>query len=450
MLFGLCFLHAWLQERRKYGPLGWNIPYEFNESDLRICVRQLQMFLDLYDEVPFAALNYLTAECNYGGRVTDDKDRRTMNTAVANIYNEGIIADGFKLTESGKYTVPVEALDSVEATMDYVRQWPLVPQPEVFGLNENADITKDLKEVAQTLTTVLITQSASGGGGGGKSADEQLLDMAKDIANKLPANFDIELAQKRYPVMYDECKNTVVCQELQRFNKLLSKVRGSLQDLQKALKGLVVMNADLEGLSKAMMNNQLPDLWAKVSYPSLKPLSSYIAELLERLSFFQSWVDDGPPVIFQMPHFFFVQAFMTGVLQNYARKYTIPIDTVDFDFEYFKNIPGVAPDDGAYTHGLFLEGARMSDETGELKLMESQPKVLFAPMVCVLLKPCPADQLMVFQHYECPCYRTTARRGVLATTGHSSNFVMFLRVPTTETKAHWITRGCALVNSLPD
>ena len=373
-----------------------------------------------------------------------------MNTAVANIYNEGIIADGFKLTESGKYTVPVEALDSVEATMDYVRQWPLVPQPEVFGLNENADITKDLKEVAQTLTTVLITQSASGGGGGGKSADEQLLDMAKDIANKLPANFDIELAQKRYPVMYDECKNTVVCQELQRFNKLLSKVRGSLQDLQKALKGLVVMNADLEGLSKAMMNNQLPDLWAKVSYPSLKPLSSYIAELLERLSFFQSWVDDGPPVIFQMPHFFFVQAFMTGVLQNYARKYTIPIDTVDFDFEYFKNIPGVAPDDGAYTHGLFLEGARMSDETGELKLMESQPKVLFAPMVCVLLKPCPADQLMVFQHYECPCYRTTARRGVLATTGHSSNFVMFLRVPTTETKAHWITRGCALVNSLPD
>ena len=92
----------------------------------------------------------------------------------------------------------------------------------------------------------------------------------------------------------------------------------------------------------------------------------------------------------------------------------------------------------------------MSDETGELKLMESLPQVLFAPMVCVLLVPCPGDQLSSFQHYECPCYRTTARRGVLATTGHSSNFVMFLRIPTTETKAHWITRGAALVNSLPD
>ena len=313
--------------------------------------------------------------------------------------------------------------------------------PEVFGLNDNADITKDLGETNNLLTTVLITQSQASGGGSGKSADEEMLDMSKDILNKLPANFDLELAQKRYPVMYNECKNTVVCQELQRFNKLLSKIRRSLQDLQKALKGLVVMSQDLEALQKSMLDNKLPDLWAKVSYPSLKPLASYVAELLDRLSFFQNWVDDGPPVIFKMPSFFFVQAFMTGCMQNYARKYTIPIDTIDFDFEFIAaaDAPKAKPEDGVFTHGLFLEGGRMNTE---LKLDESEPKVLFAPMTIVQLKPTPVADLSEYKHYECRVPHRRAPRRPLDD-GALDNFVMFIRLPTDAEKAHWTARGVA-------
>lgn len=57
-------------------------------------------------QVPYKALNYLTGECNYGGRVTDDHDRRTLVTILAGLYCEDIHKPDFSFSESGLFRAP--------------------------------------------------------------------------------------------------------------------------------------------------------------------------------------------------------------------------------------------------------------------------------------------------------------------------------------------------------
>ncbi|ESO83512.1 hypothetical protein LOTGIDRAFT_133247 [Lottia gigantea] len=91
LLFGLCIFNSIIQERKKYGTLGWNISYEFNDSDLEVSVLKLQMLLEEQSEIPWAALMYLTGEVTYGGRVTDDWDRRCLLSLLSKFYTPDVL-----------------------------------------------------------------------------------------------------------------------------------------------------------------------------------------------------------------------------------------------------------------------------------------------------------------------------------------------------------------------
>lgn len=105
-MFGFCLFHAIVQDRRKFGPIGWNIPYEFTNEDLIVCRKQLRMLLDEYDEIPYKVLKFLGAEINYGGRVTDDKDVRLINNIIKVYICENTLKVGYGFSRSGVYHQP--------------------------------------------------------------------------------------------------------------------------------------------------------------------------------------------------------------------------------------------------------------------------------------------------------------------------------------------------------
>ena len=99
-------------------------------------------------------------------------------------------------------------------------------------------------------------------------------------------------------------------------------------------------------------------------------------------------------------------------------------------------------------HGLFLEGAVWNYDNAVLD--EAKPKVLYGVLPIMWFKPCTKDKVSTYKHYECPMYRTGDRRGTLATTGHSTNIVMKVKLPSQDESAHWVKRGTALLTTLAD
>ena len=207
------------------------------------------------------------------------------------------------------------------------------------------------------------------------------------------------------------------------------------------------MSDDLEKMATSIFDNFVPKSWTSAGYGhlSLKPLASWIEDLNERITFLKNWFDNGTPNVFWTSGFFFPQAFLTSTMQNCSRGRKIAIDTLSFQFNIRDDLKASdvteKPADGCYCYGMYLEGCKWDYDTH--RLADSDPKKLFVELPMLHLLPVQDRVVPTTGIFNCPLYKVLSRSGTLLTTGHSTNFVFFMEIPSEDEPDKWIKAGVA-------
>ncbi|CAE8588678.1 unnamed protein product [Polarella glacialis] len=457
--FGLKFFHAIIQERRKFGPLGWNIRYEFNDSDLECSTVVSHNMLEIDGPVPWDTLLFVIGHINYGGRVTDDQDRRLLLAMLEKYCTPDILTDDYKFSASGTYRCPDDC-DTADLTSwrKFVSSFPLSEQPEVFGMHDNANIIYMTQEADKVLDVVLSIQPREAGGGGGMGPEEVVTELACNQEARLPAAISSDNAHPNsFQIMEDtglmSSLGTCLGQEQVRFNLLLEQMTLTLKQIQKAVKGVIVMTGELDEMFNSLLNNQVPTIWTKggIGYPCLKPLNSWFEDMLLRFDFFRDWVESGIPNAYWVSAFYFPQGFLTSVLQGYSRKNLIPVDVLSFEFVMMDTDDAAeldgAPEEGIYLHGLFMDGAAWDYKDMVITDQEFGTMYIKGPVINFIPWQ---DKKKNADKYLIPIYKTSVRAGTLSTTGHSTNFVLSLEVETEMEPSYWVLKGAAMLTMLND
>jgi len=414
IIFALSYFHAALLERKKFGVgnlpgaragIGWNMNYPFNTGDLLCCGQIANNYLENNSKVPWDDLRYMFGEIMYGGHIVEDWDRRLANAYLHRFFNDSLI-EGMEMFP-GFYTPPNTM--SHKGVLGYIADSMPPETPLAFGLHPNAEIGFKLREADAFCSSLLLLQPREAGGEGGMSTEEKAKMVLDDLMERLPERYDMEEIRGKI----DEYSPYVMVaiQESERMNVLLTEMRRSLMELDLGLKGDLTMTDPMEQLMKALAADAVPGSWRLLAYPSLRALGSWLVNLLQRCEQLTNWTADlAVPKVVWLSGLFNPQSFLTAVMQTTARRNDWPLDKTVILTEVTKKTPEQvdAPSrDGAFIHGLTLEGARWDDKAGVLD--DSKPKELNCLMPVILVKAVTVDKAELKDAYQCPVYATEAR-----------------------------------------
>eukprot|EP00878_Enallax_costatus_P020623 GHUV01021808.1.p1 GENE.GHUV01021808.1~~GHUV01021808.1.p1 ORF type:complete len:1441 (+),score=543.76 GHUV01021808.1:4290-8612(+) len=382
ILFGLCFYHSLLLGRKKFGTgigtgsgsgLGFCRNYSFNMGDLTTCGDVLINYLEAYEHIPWDDLRYMFGEVFYGGHITDNMDRRCCTTYLQVLIRPEILPGG-QLADASSWTTPQLDLapgfkaplpTSFDALHEYIENSLPAESPVVYGMHPNAELSL-LTSLGETLfkTITLVSGGGAGSSGGGGAGEAAVRSALKDYMERLPEPFVMLEIEQR---IKEKTPYVVVAlQEATRMNALLDEMRRSMEELQLGLDGALNMSDKMEALAKGIATNTVPALWMTMMSTRIQEVFSLLGwyqDVLKRYEQLAAWTAGNlvTPNSVWLSGLFNPKAFLTAVMQTYARANKLPLDVMMFVTEVttktVEQVTEPAPL-GCYVHGCVLEGAR--------------------------------------------------------------------------------------------
>ncbi|KAG2840968.1 Dynein heavy chain 8, axonemal [Phytophthora cactorum] len=482
LLFTVCFLHAVVVERRKFGPLGFSVPYEFNAGDMGASLSFLERHLYTSPSPSWPTVQYMVAEVHYGGRITDELDRRLFRAYCDAWFNPTLLGSSFsfnpevKLSTGGatpssgqlfNYCLPDSSMAEIEEYQRYIAGFPSVDSPEVFGLHPNADLTYRVKEVSALLGTIVDTQPTDAESSGtttkSETKEEIIQQKIRELLAALPTGGEQALSEEalaqslRSKVLGGGLElplNLFLCQEARALRMVLKNVRASLVKTQRALAGEVLLTSSLRETGQAIFDGKVPPSWVANEQAWLAgTLGLWVTGLIDRVTQLRAWLERGRPPSFWLAGFSNPQGFLTAVAQESTRAHASERWALD-DVVYYSEVTDYErldqikqpPREGVLVHGLMLDGAAWNRPDGTL--VEQEPKRLFAPLPAVYVtaatkahkKTRAAQDHGPYGAYEAPVYRYARRT--------DKHYIFSVALASRDHRPlHWTLRGVALLCS---
>ena len=444
----IMFFHAVLLNRKKFGKIGFNVEYDFNESDFRISSKLLSLYLNKSlvnqeAEMPWDSLKYLIGDAMYGGRVTDEFDERILKTYLDEYMGDFLFDKnnkfGFAKTKNHFYSLPM--FSSLEQLQTQNNQLPIFDEPIIFGLHANAEITYFSNAAKEMWGNLIKMTNFNEGSGSVLSVSERVAHISSEISEKLPLPFNVvELKSKASK--NPSSTYIVLLQEIERFNVLLECMTRSLLNLNRALSGEIAMSSEIERLVSDLNNGFLPMRWKSLCPQTNLNLASWMTHFRRRYQQYLHWSQKGTVNVMWLAGLHIPESYLTAVIQICCRKKKWALDKVKLrtrltDYKDRKEVRNKL-ELGCYVEGLYMEGASWCES--KKCIIPQRPKELIKKLPLMEIVPVERRKLKGKNSIKIPVYVTQDRGNKMG-----EGLVFTADLTSYEHESHWILQGVAIV-----